>query len=96
MIAVGRIMIYLGLVLMGIGTYGVYRFKSFYTRALVSAKVDIVGEITIILGIIISKGLTIFTLKLVLILLILLVINPLNSHMLVRSAVNSGYKIRKE
>lgn len=92
----GTIIIYLGLAFVFIGVIGIYRFKNFYTRALVASKVDTVGYITLIIGIIIKSGLNAFSLKVLLILCISLLINPLVTHSVVRSAKISGYKSGKE
>jgi len=96
MTIVAYILIGLGLIFMMIGTYGTYRFKSFYSRILAASKVDLVGEITILLGLMILNGISYFSLKLFLIMMIIIVINPLVSHMIVRSAIISGYRVRKE
>lgn len=96
MIQLGYILIYTGLLFITMGTIGIFRFKTFYSRALASSKVDIVGDITLLMGLILINGFTTFTFKVALIIIILLILNPLISHMMVRSAVNSGYKVRKE
>lgn len=96
MITFGYVLVYIGLTFIAIGTLGIFRFKTFFSRALASSKVDIVGDITILLGLILINGFNTFTFKVILIIIILLIVNPLISHMMVRSAVNSGYKVRKE
>lgn len=93
---IGTIIIYLGLAFVFIGVIGIYRFKNFYTRALVASKVDTVGYITLIIGVIIKSGLNAFSFKVLLILCISLLINPLVTHSVVRSAKISGYKFGKE
>jgi multicomponent Na+:H+ antiporter subunit G len=93
---IGYGFVYLGLLFVAIGTLGIFRFRTFYARTLASSKVDIVGDITILIGLIILNGISAISLKLTLIIIILLIINPLISHTLVRSAVKSGYTVRKE
>ena len=75
------------------GIIGFFKFKNFYTRILVTAKIDTVGTITLIIGMTVRHGFSYFSLKLLLLLVLLMIINPLVSHMTARSAYLSGYKI---
>ena len=75
------------------GVIGIFKFKSFYARILITAKIDTVGAFTLIAGIIIKHGFGFFTLKLVLLIALLMIVNPLTTHMIARSAYLSGYKI---
>jgi multicomponent Na+:H+ antiporter subunit G len=93
---IGYSLIAFGLLFMCIGTLGTYRFKSFYSRILAASKVDLVGELTILIGLIVLNGFNAYSMKLIFMMMILIIINPLVSHMIVRSAVISGYKVRKE
>lgn len=93
---IGYILICLGLLFMTIGTIGTYRFKSFYSRILAASKVDLVGEITVLLGLIVLNGFSQYSLKLLFIMILLILINPLVSHIIVRSAMMSNYRFRKE
>ncbi|MGX8797336.1 monovalent cation/H(+) antiporter subunit G [Fusibacter sp. JL298sf-3] len=95
-ILIGDILIGASLIFVLIGVIGIYRFKQFYTRALVASNIDTVGYLTLLLGIVIRKGWGFFSLKVLLILVITLVVNPLVTHAIVRSAYISGYKIGKE
>jgi len=93
---IGYFLIGAGLLFMLIGTIGTYRFKSFYSRILAASKVDLVGEVTVLFGLIVLNGFSQYSLKLFFIIMLLILINPLVSHMIVRSAVLSGYRARKE
>jgi len=77
------------------GVVGMIRFDTFYTRVLASSKTDTVGAFTIIIGLAIRHGFTFFTAKLVLLAVVILIFNPLVSHILVRSAHLSGYEEKK-
>jgi len=92
MIIAGEVIIILGIVFILFGVVGTIRFKNFYTRILVAAKIDIVGVLTVFIGVAVKNGLSFFSLKVILLLGIMLVINPLASHMIARSAYLSGYK----
>jgi multicomponent Na+:H+ antiporter subunit G len=93
---IGTIIIWIGISFIAIGVFGIYRFKNFYPRILVVSKIDTVGNITLMIGVVVKNGFTFFSLKVLLILLIMTVINPLSTHSIARSAYFSGYRIRKE
>lgn len=88
--------IVIGLIFMALGVFGIYRFNDYFSRILVSAKVDTVGFITIMLGLIIRHGFDFFTGKLILVLALYVITNPIATHAITRSAHISGYRIKKE
>ena len=92
MIIAGEIIIAVGIVFILFGVIGIVRFKNFYARILVTAKIDTVGMITIFIGMAVKHGLSFFSLKVLLLMAILLIVNPLASHMIARAAYSSGYK----
>jgi multicomponent Na+:H+ antiporter subunit G len=92
MIFSGDIIIAAGILFILSGVIGIIKFKNFYTRLLVAAKIDTVGVITIIVGISVKHGLSFFSLKALLLMAIMMIINPLASHMIARSAYMSGYR----
>ena len=89
----GNIIILIGIVFIFFGIIGIFRFKNFYARILVTAKIDTVGMLTIIIGLIVKHGVGFFSLKLLLLTVLMMIINPLVVHMTARSAYLSGYKI---
>ena len=93
---IGNIIIGIGVVFVVIGIIGVYRFDNFYSRALAAAKVDTVGYITVMIGVMINNGFSFFSLKVFMILVLTMILNPLISHSIVRSAHMSGFKGGKE
>ena len=80
-----------GLVFMFLGIIGIFRFNDFYPRILIASKIDTMGMISVLIGIMLRHGISFFTGKVLLILIITLVLTPLNSHMLARSAHQSGH-----
>jgi len=58
----------------------------------VTAKIDTVGVITIFIGMAVKHGASFFSLKVLLLMGIMMLVNPLASHMIARSAFLSGYK----
>ena len=93
---IGYIVVWLGILIVAIGVLGTYRFNNFYPRILASALIDTMGNITVLLGVLLIKGFSFFSLKVALILIIMISINPLSTHSIARSAYFSGYKVRKE
>ena len=93
---VGNIIIGIGLFCMVFGAVSLFKLKSFYPRILVASKIDTVGLLTISLGFAIRHGLSFFTGKLFIILIIMLVLNPFVAHTLASCAYKSGYKIKNE
>lgn len=89
----GNIIIIAGIIFMLFGVIGIFKFKNFYPRILVTAKIDTVGAFTLIIGIAVKHGFSFFSLKLLLLIALMMIINPLVSHMIARSAYLSGYKI---
>jgi len=75
------------------GVIGIYRYKNFYPRILVSSKSDTVGALTVIIGIAVRHGPGFFSWKLLLLIIIILILNPLLAHVLARSAYLSGHEI---
>jgi len=88
----GEVITAIGLAFILIGVVGILKYKNFYTRILVTAKIDTVGMITVLLGVAVKHSLSFFSLKILLLIGLLMIVNPLSSHMIARSAYLSGYK----
>ena len=89
---VGNAVVIAGLLFMSFGIVGIFKFKDFYPRILVTSKIDTVGMITVVFGLMIKNGISFFTGKLLLILIILLVLTPLVAHLTARSAYTAGHQ----
>lgn len=76
-----------------IGAMGIVRFPDVYNRIHASTVVVVGGAIVIMVGAGILGGLSVFTLKAVLIALILFLTNPVGSHAIARAAHKSGVKL---
>ena len=92
---VGDIFIAIGIIFMVLGVIGIYKFNDFYARLLASSKVDTVGALTILIGVVIRHGFTYFSGKVAILIVIMLIFNPLVSHVLARSAYLSGKREEK-
>jgi len=92
----GNIIIIIGLVFMLLGVIGIFRFKDYYARVLVSAKVDTVGFITVLIGLMLKQGFNFFSAKVLIAVVFFVITNPIGTHAVTRSAFLSGYRIKKE
>ena len=86
----------LGLISSAIGVYALYRFKNFYTKASVASLIDTAGFLLMIFGLILIHGLAAYSLKLILLIILVLLLNPLANHYIVRGAHSSGHRLEKE
>ncbi len=88
------IFIGIGVFFMAVGTFGNYRFKEFYSRVLISSNVDSTGIIMSLTGVMIYKGFTMFSLKVLLLMVTFMIINPISTHKITHSAYHSGLDIK--
>jgi len=93
---VGDILVSVGIAFILFGVIGIHRFKNFYTRILVTAKIDTVGVVTILIGVAVRHGASFFSLRALLLMGIVMIVNPLTSHMIARCAYLSGYQTEKQ
>ncbi|MBH1939345.1 monovalent cation/H(+) antiporter subunit G [Mobilitalea sibirica] len=93
---ISKIIVVLALLFMSFGILGLFRFKDFYSRILITSKVETLGFITIMFGVMFHSGFSFFTLKVLLILFLIIITNPLATHAIARSAYISGYTNKKE
>ena len=77
-------------VFMGAGLVGLFRFKGVYGRILNSSKIDSVAIITLTLALMFRTGMSMMTLKLMVILVFYLLTNPVNSQIIASSAKRNG------
>ena len=82
----GNIIISIGILFMICGVIGLFKYNSFSVRILVCSEIDTAGAITVIAGIVVKHGLNFFSLTLLLLMTMMLILNPLITHMIARSA----------
>lgn len=92
MTVVSLILMGIAMVISAIAIFGFYRFNGFYMRILISANVDTVALLILMVGVMLQSPSPAFTLKVVLICGLALITNPLSSHATARSAYASGYR----
>ncbi|MCL2203316.1 MAG: monovalent cation/H(+) antiporter subunit G [Defluviitaleaceae bacterium] len=93
---IGNIIIGFGVFCMIFGAVSLFVLKDFYPRILVASKIDTVGLLSFVIGFAFRHGLSFFTGKLFIILIIMLVLNPFVAHILARSAYRSGHELAAE
>ncbi|MTI48473.1 monovalent cation/H(+) antiporter subunit G [Sporosalibacterium faouarense] len=94
-------MIYKGILILSwvyivFGMIGIFRFKNMYARLLTSSKIDTVAALTIIIAMIIKSGISLLSLRLLLIMIFIMITNPVNNHIIARSAYLNGINIKDE
>lgn len=65
---------------------GMIRFENFYTRLHIGGKCMTGGGVSILLGIIFFNGLSLYSLKLLLIIIFLIITSPVTTHAIARAA----------
>lgn len=75
-----------------IGTIGLIRFPDFFTRLHASSIVDTLGCILIMLGLMLQAGLSIVTMKLILVVIFILFTSPTAVHALAKAALHGQVK----
>ena len=83
-------LILLGVLFLCLGIYGLFKYNDFYTRLLVASKVDTVGVLLIVIGMILRHGFSFFSGKLVLIGLLIVILNPFVAAIVLRSAYSDS------
>lgn len=83
---IGNILIFIGVFFAALGLYGVLKVKAFHTKLLIAAKIDTMAIITVLIGIAIRSGFSFFTLKVMLIIFFIIIVNPILSSRMALSA----------
>lgn len=93
---VAAIFILGGLIVAGVATYGVFRFKFTLNRMNAAALNDTLAILFVLLGLIIIKGIQFESLKLLCIILFLWFASPVNSHLLAKLEVTVEKRLKEE
>lgn len=89
----GQILIGAGMAFVVIGTLSLMLLGDFYTRILITSKVDSMGLITVMFGAMLITGWSLATAKIAFILVFEMITAPVGTHAVARSAYRSGYQI---
>lgn len=75
-----------------VASIGVMRFPDFYTRLHAAGKVDTLGQTFIVLGLLFYSGFSLVSVKLIIIMVFIYIINPTTTHFLAKAAYLHGLK----
>lgn len=95
-IIAGNVLLVLSFLFMGIGLVSILILPDFYSRVVISSKIDVVGFLTCLFSIMLISGFGTFAFKVLLIMLFEIITAPLATHSIAHSAYASGYRIRPE
>ncbi len=84
--------VYLGLVVMLIGSIGIVRFPDIYSRLQASSASDTVGVVIVLLGLILHQGLNPPDLRTFLLMVFILITGPIVTHSIAKAAFLSKRK----
>ena len=90
--AVSWILMTAGGALVLIGTLGIVRFPDVYSRMHAAGITDTLGSGLLFAGLMIQAGLTLITVKLLLVLIFLLLTSPASTYALANAAYHGGLK----
>jgi multicomponent Na+:H+ antiporter subunit G len=82
----------LGCFFIFVAAVGLVRFPDFYTRMHPAGKGDTLGQALVLVGLIIHEGLSLVSMKLILILLFIFLANPTATHAIAKAAYIAGVK----
>ncbi len=91
--ALGYALVMLGVLFTMFGVYAILWLNSFYARIVVTAKVEAMGFVTVVLGGMLLAGADVVSAKLLVILLFELLTVSVSAHAIARSAWRSGYHL---
>ncbi len=89
-----NILITISCLIMLLGAYGVIFKKKFLNKILSVSKIDILSGYTLVLALLLKHGFSFFSLKLILILFIMFITNPLSSYLIANYSYNNRKKKR--
>ncbi len=82
---IATILLFGGLFFFMVGTLGIIRFPDVFTRAHSAAKCDTLGAILCLCSLIVLEGLTMLSLKIILILVFVWIANPTATHLIAKA-----------
>ncbi|MBQ9564969.1 MAG: monovalent cation/H(+) antiporter subunit G [Synergistaceae bacterium] len=91
--SIAAFLILSGLFVLGVATVGIFRFSTMLNRVHVAAKCDTLGALLALSGLMVLSGLTLFSLKLLLVILFLWLSNPVASHLVARAEVQTNHDL---
>ncbi len=93
---IAAILIMMGIIIMAIQTFGVFKIKYVLNRMHAAAMGDSLGIFLIVLGLIVIYGLTLTSAKLFFVIVIFWFASPVCSHLLTKLEVSTNDKLEEE
>ena len=90
----GNILLIAGILFALIGMIGLFRFRHFYSRILITSNIDAAGMLLLLIGVALQSPSAAFAVKVGIVGLISLITSPLSSHAILKSARDSGYRMK--
>ncbi len=75
-----------------VSALGIVRFPDFFSRMHPAGKSDTLGHALILIGLMVHEGVNFISVKLLLIMIFILIVNPTATHALAKAAYISGMK----
>ena len=94
--AISAVMTLAGLFVLLSGVVGVFRFKYALTRIHAAALFDTVGILLMVGGVIVAQGLTIASVKMLIVIAILWMSSPVSSHLIGRLVITINDRLEKD
>ena len=89
---VGAFLLIAGAVFMLVGSLGIIRLPDFYSRTHAATNVDTLGIFLFVIGLAVKEGASLISVKLAVVAVFVLLVNPVGTHALASSALNYGLK----
>ncbi|VAV84481.1 hypothetical protein MNBD_DELTA01-1109 [hydrothermal vent metagenome] len=84
------VLLFLGCFLVFVASVGIVRFPDFYSRMHPAGKTDSMGQALVLISLMIYEGFTLATIKLIIIILFIFIVNPTATHALANAAHVGG------
>lgn len=80
--------------LIGFGMIAIFRLRNLYSRIISATTIDSVASLTILIALLVFRIVDLeYVIRFILLIAFLLITNPISSHVNIRSAFLTGYKL---
>ncbi len=86
------ITVLVGMFFLTVGAIGIIRFPDIFSRSHALSLTDTLGALLVLSGLGIHHGLSLNTIKIIIVLALILILNPVISHATVRAAFRAGIR----
>ncbi|HDH05665.1 MAG TPA: monovalent cation/H(+) antiporter subunit G [Nitrospirae bacterium] len=91
-IIITGILLALGCFFIVVASIGIVRFPDFYSRMHPAGKADTLGQFLVLSGLMVYEGFSLVSIKLLIIIIFIFIVNPTATHALAKAAYLSGVK----